>query len=162
MPQLWEKSPTETSKAFQAFCVYRDLGPSRSQEKVVGELRKSIQLVSRWCRRHSWVKRAAAYDEFLDEQRRELVARGQAAMVLRQANDAMLMQEFAMAALRNKNAADVSVSVACRLFEIAARIEREIRGHDESDRVTKLQVNFYPESASDCRPDSDPAFRTTH
>lgn len=40
MPEIWERQPRESSKAYAAFCVYRDLGPERSLEKVRQNLDK--------------------------------------------------------------------------------------------------------------------------
>lgn len=33
MAEIWERLPNESSKAYQAFCIYRDLGVERSLEK---------------------------------------------------------------------------------------------------------------------------------
>lgn len=73
----WERQPGETSRAYAAFCSYRDLGPRRSLAAAY-RARKPGSLDERapghWCEwstRFRWVERAAAYDAFLDEQRRE-------------------------------------------------------------------------------------------
>ena len=40
MAEIWERQKNESSKAYAAFCVYRDLGPERSLEKVRQNLEK--------------------------------------------------------------------------------------------------------------------------
>lgn len=65
--QPWERLPSESGPAWEAFTVYRDLGCSRSLTLVVRRLSKSKQLLARWSRRNSWVERAKLYDAHLDE-----------------------------------------------------------------------------------------------
>lgn len=70
MPNTWEMQPGETSKAFAAFCAYRDMGPERSLPKVCQMSARSLPNVKRWSERHRWVERAAAYDAYMDSVRR--------------------------------------------------------------------------------------------
>lgn len=82
--QPWEQQPGETPKAYQAFCVYRDMGAGRSLD---AGYQQSIQRVSegyqekrasgawrRWCNQHGWVARAIAYDKYLDSERLKAIA----------------------------------------------------------------------------------------
>lgn len=61
----WERQPKETAKAYEAFCVYRDM-VQRSYSKVAEKLQKSETIIGRWGRTYDWRKRAAAWDEELD------------------------------------------------------------------------------------------------
>lgn len=63
----WLRLPTDTSKSFEAFIVYRDLGPSRTLQKAADMLRKSGGTVRRWASRHHWAERAAAFDQDQDK-----------------------------------------------------------------------------------------------
>ena len=67
----WEKLPGESFKAFQAFALYRDLGPARSSQKVADHLSKSGTLIRGWASKWSWQVRAAAYDNHVDRRMRE-------------------------------------------------------------------------------------------
>lgn len=58
----WDRQPGETSKAYEAFVTYRDLGAGRTQLSVEKALGKSKALISRWAAAHDWVRRAAAWD----------------------------------------------------------------------------------------------------
>jgi len=42
---LWDRQPGESSEAFAAWVVFRDMGPDRTQARVARELRKSEQLI---------------------------------------------------------------------------------------------------------------------
>lgn len=68
----WERRDGETAKAWYAFRLYRDMNPSeRTLAKVAEKCGYADNsLVERWSRKCSWVSRALAYDEFVDNQNR--------------------------------------------------------------------------------------------
>lgn len=63
----WTRQKGESHKAYQAFCLYRDFGPTRSSRKVAETLSKSETLIRGWCSKWGWVDRAAEYDAHLDQ-----------------------------------------------------------------------------------------------
>jgi len=73
--QPWEKRPDETQRAYEVFCIYRDLGPERSLQKAhdaeYGEGAGNLRYVEGWSSDYDWPDRAAAHDRYLEEQRRE-------------------------------------------------------------------------------------------
>ena len=77
----WERQEDESQVAFEAFCVYRDLGHEpegqpkvkRTYANVARKLGKSQQIVARWGLRWDWDHRSREYDNEL--QRMELKAR---------------------------------------------------------------------------------------
>lgn len=54
----WNMRPDETAKAYQAFEVYRDMGPERSLERVGKALAKTRQALDGWSQRFEWTARA--------------------------------------------------------------------------------------------------------
>lgn len=79
---IWEKWPKETSKAYRAFLVYRDLGVDRSLRKVAMVLHNSYPglpeeeklsklprvipvQIQKWSRQNAWTTRVAAWDNFI-------------------------------------------------------------------------------------------------
>jgi hypothetical protein len=56
--------PNEGVKAWQAFMIYRDMGPDRTLRDVSNKLRKSEDLIWRWSSQWEWVKRARAFDQY--------------------------------------------------------------------------------------------------
>src|SRR5437588_9523210 len=97
---MWERQTGESSKAFEAFALYRDGGSERSYARVARELGKSLTLINRWGIRRQWQARVLAYDDHLDERRRERKCQEQVEMVKRQIRDARQLQELAMKAAR--------------------------------------------------------------
>lgn len=69
----WERQPEETARAYEAFVVYRDLGPARSLAKVGQALGKSTGLMERWSRTHEWVARVEALEARDEMLRREAI-----------------------------------------------------------------------------------------
>lgn len=73
MAKTWKRQEGETSKAYEAFCIYRDMGPSRSlgkvHDQIYGEDAGNIRYVEKWSSKHGWVARAQSFDDWRDEQR---------------------------------------------------------------------------------------------
>ncbi len=74
-PQPWERGAydepvgkTETAKAYQAFEIYRDLGPDRSTAKVQQIIGKSKRQIDKWSGIWHWVERVRAFDSRRSEQ----------------------------------------------------------------------------------------------
>jgi hypothetical protein len=73
MPEgvIWERQDRESTKAFDAFVTYRDMGQDRSTRQVARSLNKSHTLIGRWSSVHDWPCRAAAWDREQDQRRQE-------------------------------------------------------------------------------------------
>ncbi len=72
--EAWDRQAGESAKAFQAFGIYRDLGPARSLLRVGQELGKARALLERWSSKYSWTTRARDWDSELDRRAREAQA----------------------------------------------------------------------------------------
>jgi hypothetical protein len=111
-PLPWERQARrgiqEPAKAYRAFCVYRELGPSRSIDAAANVLRSPKQAprgpqnsktgraggtIKQWARTWRWVERAAAWDAELERQRRETEIAEVRAMAKRQAAQAQKVQD---------------------------------------------------------------------
>lgn len=98
----WEKLEGETSVAFEAFCIYRDKGPARSNAKVAQALGKSKQIVDRWSSRWRWVDRADVWDLNQDREWRAELRDQRRSMAKRHAESASQVIEFAIKQLKAK------------------------------------------------------------
>lgn len=72
----WDRQPSESARAFAAFCVYRDDGPGRSLRGVVDKTGTKLAQIGVLSRRYRWVSRVEAYDAHMA--RLEQAAREQA------------------------------------------------------------------------------------
>jgi hypothetical protein len=75
----WDCQPGESSKAYQAFVIYRDLGADRSIQRVANELSKNRGTLTNWSHTWYWAERAAAWDSMpgrkLEEAYTEMASR---------------------------------------------------------------------------------------
>lgn len=79
MPLPWDRQAGETTKQYDAFCEYRDMGISRSLVKLKDRLEKKYKrqvgagydkMLGRWSSRNHWVARVKSYDTYIEEDRR--------------------------------------------------------------------------------------------
>lgn len=64
----WSRRASESLPAYQAFLVYRDMGPSRTLAGVKPG-RRAPGRIGLWSVRHQWVARAIAWDDHLQAER---------------------------------------------------------------------------------------------
>ena len=72
--ESWEKLDGETSLAFSAFCVFRDLGAERNIRKAVETAEKDkskwdkrYRVWRNWSAQYRWLERAAGYDRNVEK-----------------------------------------------------------------------------------------------
>jgi|TARA_R110000824_G_scaffold132891_1_gene295435 hypothetical protein len=127
----WERQFNESRKAFEAFVTYRDMGTTRSQEKVGRELGKSAKLMGRWSAKWSWVNRVEGWVDEQDRLSRLSQVEAVAKMNKIHANLAAVLTGKVIEKLTSVTAAEVSqmslVSVS-RLLEVGVKVERQARG----------------------------------
>lgn len=127
-PKPWERQKGESRQAFQAFAIYRDMGPARSLQKVAQQLSKSLALMKRWSEKWSWVARAQAWDDEQDRIAREAQQKEIEEMNRRHAQEAMALQRKAVEALKALAPEDLRPRDVLAFFVDAAKLERLARG----------------------------------
>ena len=63
---IWTRYPDEPNKAYGAFVVYRDMGLTRTMNRVCKELGSDVNLVKRWSVTYHWKDRTSAFDEWCE------------------------------------------------------------------------------------------------
>lgn len=140
MAEIWERQPGESSKAYAAFCIYRDMGPDRSIEKVYEKRsrRGPLSRLKNWSVKHNWVERAKAYDDYLERKKREEKEKAILEMADRQARLAIAFQQRVAQRLQELDPSELSPSDLAKWFDVAAKIERLNRG--EPTEIGKQEV----------------------
>jgi hypothetical protein len=150
MTNPWEALPGESSKAYRAFCLYRDMGPNRSLDQASRDYhRRSDQptngserktrasgTIRGWAQRWNWPGRALAWDRELDRVQHEKQKTANAEMGERHAREAMLLQQKGVERLRLLRAEDLSPREALSYLIEAAKLERLARG-EPTERVAE-------------------------
>lgn len=161
MAEPWERQEGETDKAFEAFCVYRDM-VQRSYSKVADKLQKSDTIIGRWGRTYDWRKRAAAWDDEQDRVAREAQTKEIVKMRKRHADIATAMLVKAAKALKSIPEEEIKASDISRMVDVASKLERLSRG-DTSEVIEERDggkaespVTFYiPDNHRDKREDEE-------
>jgi hypothetical protein len=164
----WDRLPGESSKAFHAFTIYRDLGLDRSVKGVVTKWNKSQSLIYRWSVKYNWKLRVQEWDTYQDQLGQAHAIRTRLAMnkrALEIAQDMQLKALKGFAALeivrkvkvsrKVKDEAGVERTVEeeidklvispkdlVRLMESAHRLQKDLLGKADEDQVAKIEVIF--------------------
>ncbi|MCL6611189.1 MAG: hypothetical protein K6T66_06590 [Peptococcaceae bacterium] len=142
MAEVWERQPGESSKAYAAFCVYRDLGPERSLEKALQNLSKKRAKwqLWQWSSKYNWVARCQAYDDYIERRKREEKERAILEMAERHARLAVAFQQKVVERLRELNPAELEPRDLSKWLDIAVKVERLARG--EPTEIGKQEVTL--------------------
>ncbi len=101
---IWERKEGETTKAYAAFCAYRDYGIDRSIQKVVKKYIEnswSMSLLLRWSAKYNWIQRCVAFDSYMDKERQKEYLAQTLEISRRQARGARRIQDIALERLSN-------------------------------------------------------------
>ena len=143
----WKMVDGESAKAYQAFEVYRDMGPGRSIERAASVLSKTRQNLVIWASRFNWQARVRAYDEYVASRAADKAVESAAAVRARQAKHAAAMQLRAMQKFAASGPEDMSIGEATRAFKVGAEVERKVMGIDEKVIVLRRD-EVEPEEAA--------------
>lgn len=128
--RIWEQQPDESSKAYEAFVFYRDLGAGRTMIEVARSLKKSYSLIRRWSENWNWDERASAWDNHLTEKAADKAAQEYAQMIERQISIGKMLQARAAKAIQSLDFAKVSaraLPALMKMMESGVRIEQSAR-----------------------------------
>ena len=144
----WERQKSESSKAYAAFCSYRDMGVSRSLVKIVnivygesseGKLSVNLRQLSTWSVKYGWVSRVEAYDDYLESKSRKEHEIAIQKMVTEHAEAAVITRSKAMeriGLIGEKELNELTPKEALEYLKVAAELERKSRG--APDQIVEL------------------------
>lgn len=120
----WERRDGETSRAWRAFRVFRDLGMLRSIEQAADALGMNPSAVQQMSTRHGWRERAESWDDECArvEDRARLAAIAE--MHRAHSEAGKLARTLALEALRGTPADVIPPHAAVRLLDVGTRLER--------------------------------------
>ena len=163
---LWERQKGETSNAYEAFCVYRDLGVKRNQPKTCEILGKNSTTISEWSVKYNWVERAEAYDDYQERREREMLEKERLndikKMRKRHADLASAMLIKAAKALKTIPDEEIKASDVTRMVDVASKLERISRGdvgevveeRNGGEAVSPVQI-YIPSNSRENKDDFD-------
>jgi len=143
MSEVWDRLTGESSKAYYAFCIYRDLGRDRSHERVTQAYRKTAsknpkfnrpQQIHIWSIKYNWVSRVTAYDDYIEKKKREQNEKAILEMNKTHADVSMLMIAKVEAKVKSIDPETLTPADAAKWLDIASKLERVSRG-EPSDKI---------------------------
>lgn len=135
--QEWERLDSESSRAYAAFCAYRDLGLSRSIVKALkasGKSAANLRQWEHWSSKHQWVDRAVAFDDQCEQNRLAQREAARREMDDRHAKIGLMGLNLAVQAIQKLLASvqagekNLTATDLARLLDISAKLERLGRG----------------------------------
>ena len=150
MATPWERMPAESSKAYAAFCLYRDKGPRRSLdeasrayhgqaadvEAAPDRRRRASGQIRRWAERWNWSARAMAWDLEMDRVKQTQQLQAVKEMSERHIGEAMLLQNKAVERLCLLRPEELKPREMLDYLIQAAKLERLARG-EPTERVAE-------------------------
>lgn len=145
----WEQQRDESVKAYRAFCMYRDLGPERSLDRVAemlyptkegrkGRKRAATGRLQEWSSRHRWVERAKTHDAEAARIDRQAWEQEQREMAKKRVRVSYRMLDLVAARLDSMSPEDVPLSYVAKWAEASAKLSVPIG--DDAEGRNELRV----------------------
>lgn len=142
-PELWERRPGETPKAYAMFIAYRDQGAFHHslRELARNEPATNLRQLAVWSKEHDWPARAAAWDDHL--QRLSDISQLEAADAMRRRHQALgfTLINAAIERARTIDIEKLTVRETLMIADLAIRIER----HAHADAPTSIESPMFLE-----------------
>lgn len=155
----WFRMPGESRKAYEAFTVYRDLGPARSLRLAAEKVGKDISLIKKWSSKWGWVDRADSFDKN-EEVERMWDMRARRIQWLEQDLQATeRMQEKIRQRLETLDPKNLTPSQLIRWYDVISRRQEKILGITPEQLEEQLASQASGESDLERLMDSDEGIR---
>jgi hypothetical protein len=122
----WDIRPDESAKAYAAFAVYRDMGPTRTLETLCRVHTTPLPTLKNWSGRFGWVERTRAWDEHVIALANPRAAEAQAEALARHIQAGKDLQAWGAETLPKATvAAQATPADAIRAVKTGIDIERQ-------------------------------------
>ena len=157
--ESWEQLTGETSKAFTAFCAFRDLGPERnirnavesalkSGEKNVSVITKKYNVWRNWSNQFHWRERAVDYDRYIEKLKQEELRKTIEAQGEKHREVTGKMLDVVSKKLDTMNPEDLTQGNLTEWVQTAIKTEREMAGlvsPNGKPETKQGELNFTPD-----------------
>lgn len=146
-PKAWQRQAEETSTAFEAFVLFRDMASPRSIKQVAEILSKGRSTLDEWAQKYRWNDRCRLWDNEVDKRTSNAQIAEIKAMKRRHAKVAFELQSAAHLALtqlvaklkaaKENSKTLVSPEQMSRMIDVGSRLER--LSSDEPSTISRVQ-----------------------
>ncbi len=146
----WDQQANESSKAFERFALYRDMGAGRSLRKLGKDLALNASTLAEISKKHNWQERVVAFDAYVDKASQHNQIAQVKAMKRRQIVLALRAQKVAEKGLKKllRDMDDehllkkLSPEGLSKILDTGCRLERLNRDEPEQNVELVQQVNY--------------------
>lgn len=148
MTNAWERQSNESTKAYERFCLYRDMGTHRSLRKLACDLNLNLSTLAEHSKKYSWPTRAMEFDDFIEKATQQNQIAQIRSMKRRQIVLAIKAQKVALLGLKKliqeitSSEIRVKPEGLAKLLDSGCRLERINRDEPEYSLVIKSPQNF--------------------
>ena len=142
--RLWDRLPQESDQAWAAFREYRDLGLTRTVQRVADIVGKSAAHIFTYSSRYDWRRRVIAYEKHLDGQRLEIHEQTVRDMARRHAVAGEFIWRKALKVIEATPVDQITIREAVSMFRAGTPVERAARAADHPPQAPK-HLHFEPE-----------------
>lgn len=140
----WDRRSGESTKAYRAFCAYRNLGTDRSLDRaldvVLADGHKGVlSTFKRWSAKNDWVDRAAAWDVEVDRKARRQLEKDRVAAQKRHMEAGRALFNQGVLGLDKKEPVELTPKDVVTFIVEGIRIERQALG--EPSEVVEHDVH---------------------
>jgi hypothetical protein len=158
MLNSWDQQPNESSKAFERFALYRDMGSGRSLRKLAKDLELNPSTLAEISTKYNWQERIAAFDAYIDKASQFNQIAQVRAMKRRQITLALRAQKVAEKGLKKllRDLDDeqllrkLSPEGLSKILDTGCRLERLNRDEPEQNLEVVNQQNFDRLTLEEC------------
>jgi len=153
--ESWEQLTGESSKAFAAFCAFRDCGAERSIRKAVDETEKDEAVRTKrynvwrnWATQYHWRERAADYDRYMEKLKQEELRKTIEAQGEKHREVTGKMLDVVSKKLDTMNPEDLTQGNLTEWVQTAIKTEREMAGlvaPNGKPETKQGELNFTPD-----------------
>jgi len=128
----WELLPKESSEAFAAFCIYRDLGFGRSIRKAIESVNdnnafsKSYGSWRKWAVDCRWKERAADYDRYIEQLKQSENRKTIEAQAEKQREVTGLMLDVVKNRVQTMKPEELPISGVTEWVQVVVKTEKDI------------------------------------
>ena len=123
----WERQPGETEKAYEAFLIYKNQGPGRSQIEVARKLQKSTRLITSWVKRWDWKNRVTLFDRDVERKAKAEEEKARKDMIKRHIKYSLAVQSKAIQGLEKLKPEKMGAISVQALLDFGTKLERDSR-----------------------------------
>lgn len=146
---LWERQMGESSRAFHAFTIFRDLPPNNRTLRMVQDIIYpnspwAAKTIARWAKDCIWVDRVTAWENYLDQEKLKVQVETVRTMTERHIKLAQDLQNKGVEALEELAKGPISVGDARQLIVEGAKLERLSRGQS-TEKYDQTEHGGFPD-----------------